>query len=342
MIEGLITREPYSPRRARSLCQRFNEAGDFNTRVRKLAPTAYAALRGGGNHSGVITKALSGFYYVESAEDIIECKARGLFRLEKSTPLVGDRVEFLLTEPGRGYITSIFPRRNFFVRPAVANIDKIIIVASGAIPITDPFLIDRMTAIAHKKNCEPIICINKCDLDPAKNLYEIYTSAGYNTIRTSAETGEGLDELLSSIQDKISVFCGNSGVGKSSILNQLDSYFNIAVGEVSKKLGRGRHTTRHVELYKLAGNAVVADTPGFSSFDTDQLTSKEEIASLFPDFSEYIENCRFLDCAHIKEPGCAVLEALQAGRLQKTRHESYIRLYEQAGKYKKWEHKKDM
>jgi ribosome biogenesis GTPase len=289
---------------------------------------------------GLITKALSGFYYVESVGEVIECKARGLFRLEKNTPLVGDHVEFFTTEQGRGIITAILPRKNSFIRPAVANIDKIVIVASGAIPVTDPFLIDRMTAIAHKKNCEPIICINKLDLDPANELFDIYVNAGYNTIRTSAETGEGLDELLNSIKGGISAFCGNSGVGKSSILNQLDSYFNIAVGEVSKKLGRGRHTTRHVELYKLAGNAVVADTPGFSSFDTDQLTSKEEIASLFPDFSDYIDNCRFIDCAHIKELGCAVLEALQARKLQKTRHDSYIRLYEQAKKYKKWEHKK--
>ena len=289
---------------------------------------------------GIIFKAMSGFYYVESEEETVECRARGRFRLEKTTPLVGDRVEFKHTEPGRGLLTAVLPRKNAFIRPPVANIDQMVIIASGAVPATDPYLIDRMTATSCKNGCEPIICINKCDLDTADSLYETYTAAGFKTIRTSAKTGEGREELLDAIRRRVCVFTGNSGVGKSSVLNMLDSDFQISVGEISKKLGRGRHTTRHVELYKLSCGAVVADTPGFSSFDTEnmRLASKEKIQLMFPDFLPYLGNCRFLDCAHIKEPGCAVLEALDAGNLQKSRHESYVRLYEQARDYKEWEH----
>ena len=289
---------------------------------------------------GVIFKALSGFYYVLSGTETYSCRARGLFRLQNNSPLVGDCVEFVVTEPKNGYITAIKPRKNSFIRPAIANLDKLVIIASQAIPTTDPFLIDRMTAISHKKNCMAIVCINKCDLDSADSLYDIYKSTGLPTIKTSAETGEGLQELLDVIRGGICAFTGNSGVGKSSILNRLNADCNIAVGEISVKLGRGRHTTRHIELFRPADDIVVADTPGFSSFDTDQLNEKEEIAHLFSDFAEFIGDCRFLDCAHINEPGCAVLDALRGGSIQKTRHNSYVRLYNQALKHKKWEHKK--
>ncbi|MDR0490503.1 MAG: ribosome small subunit-dependent GTPase A [Oscillospiraceae bacterium] len=275
---------------------------------------------------GIIVKALSGFYYVQYDNGMAECRARGRFRLEKNTPLVGDRVEFIHTEPGKGFLTSIFPRKNAFIRPPIANIDKMVIFASAAIPVTDTFLIDRMTAVAHKNVCESVICINKCDLDPAKRLYDIYSAAGFKTVRTSAETGEGICELLDTIQGAISAFTGNSGVGKSSILNCLSPELRISVGEVSVKLGRGRHTTRHVELFQLRGGAIIADTPGFSFFDTESLASKGELQHLFPDFEPYIGECRFLDCAHVREPECAVIEALKSGRLQKTRYDSYVRL----------------
>ena len=287
---------------------------------------------------GLIFKALSGFYYVESDTGLTECRARGRFRLEKNAPLVGDNVEFSHTELGRGYITSIFPRKNVFTRPPIANLDKMVIVASAAIPVTSPFLIDRMSVVAQKNDCESIICINKCDLDPAKRLYDIYSSAGFKTIRTSAETGEGVSELLDAIKDSVSAFTGNSGVGKSSILNTVYPGFHITVGEISAKLGRGRHTTRHVELYKLPGGAIIADTPGFSAFDTDKLAAKEDVQYFFPEFEPYISGCRFKDCSHIKEPGCAVLAALDEKKLQKTRHESYVRLYQEAKEYKEWEH----
>ena len=290
---------------------------------------------------GIIVKAMSGFYYIESGEGPVECRARGRFRLEKCTPLVGDNVVYTPTEPGKGYLKSIEPRKNVFIRPPIANIDRLIIVASGAIPVTDPFLIDRMTVVALKNNCEPVICINKCDLDPAKRLYDIYISAGFKTIRTSAETGEGIPELMNAISGAVSAFTGNSGVGKSSILNAFSLNINIPVGEISNKLGRGRHTTRHVELFRLPQEAIIADTPGFSAFDAERIVPKEDLQYLFPEFLPYIGKCRFLDCAHIKEPGCAILDALSAGCLQKTRHVSYIRLYKQAEEYKDWEHRGD-
>ena len=279
---------------------------------------------------GIIFKAMSGFYYIESAEGPIECRARGRFRIENNSPFVGDRVLFIPTDPGKGYITSILPRKNFFTRPSIVNIDIMVIVASAAIPVTDPYLVDRMTVAAHKNKCESVICINKCDLDPAKDLYDIYNAAGFKTVRTSAETGVGVHELLAAIKGAISVFTGNSGVGKSSILNMLDPDFHISVGDVSYKLGRGRHTTRHVELFKLPGGAIIADTPGFSSFDTEKISSKEELQYLFPEFEPYIGECRFLDCAHLKEPDCAIHKAMESGELQQTRYDSYVKLYTQA------------
>jgi len=290
---------------------------------------------------GIIYKALSGFYYVKSAEGTTECRARGRFRLDKSNPLVGDNVTFTTSEQGKGVLAAILPRKNSFIRPPLANVDKMVIVASSACPVTDTFLIDRMTAIAEDANCEPVICINKTDIDAAERLYKIYKDVGYATVRTSALTGEGIDALVEIIQGSICAFAGNSGVGKSSILNAIEPDFRITVGDISKKLGRGKHTTRHVELYTLKCGALVADTPGFSAFDAGSLTDKEQIQFLFPEFEPYIGSCRFPDCAHIKEPDCSIISALSAGKLQKTRYESYVRLYEQALEHKQWEHRKE-
>ena len=289
---------------------------------------------------GIIYKALSGFYYVRSGKGTAECRARGRFRLDKNTPLVGDHVEFKTTEAGKGILTNILPRKNVFVRPPLANIDKMVIIASAAIPVTDPYLIDRMTAIAAMNSCQPVVCINKIDLDPADRLYSTYKESGFTTVRISAKTGEGKEELLKAISGSpVCAFTGNSGVGKSSILNLLDPGFRISVGDISKKLGRGKHTTRHVELFDLPCGAAVADTPGFSAFDQEHLTDKENVQHLFSDFDSYTGNCRFPDCAHIKEPECAVLDALAEGKIQETRYQSYLRLYEQALEYKEWEHK---
>ncbi len=289
---------------------------------------------------GIILKALSGFYYVDvGGGKTIACRARGKFRHQKITPLVGDRVSVTSLENGQGIVDDIYPRTNEFHRPAVANIHQMVIVVSEAIPATDPFLIDRMASIAEGRNCEPIICINKCDLAPADDLLEIYTAAGFTTLRLSAETGNGLDRLKETITGKVSAFTGNSGVGKSSILNALQPGFKLQVGQVSQRLGRGCHTTRHVELLRLDCGAIVADTPGFSSFDTErmELRKKEGLESTFREFKPYLGQCRFVGCSHVKEKGCAVRKAMEEGNIHPSRHASYIRLYEQVSQIKQWE-----
>lgn len=288
---------------------------------------------------GIILKALSGFYYVQCADgQTVTCRARGKFRYKKITPLVGDRVAITPQGDGTGSLDEILPRRNFFQRPAVANIDQMVIIASGAIPVTDPFLVDRIIALAETKGCEPILCINKWDLVQAEELFAIYQAAGFHTIRVSAETGQGIEELRALLAGKISAFTGNSGVGKSSILNALEPDFGLATGEISEKLGRGRHTTRHVELFPVSGG-LIADTPGFSAFDTDrgEIREKEQLQHAFREFRPYLDQCRFVGCAHVKEKGCAVLEALNAGKIQPSRHRSYVRLYELAKENKPWE-----
>ena len=292
--------------------------------------------------TGRIKKALSGFYYVDTGSEILTCRARGKFRKDGVSPLVGDWVEVRDLGGGEGFLETILPRRNAFARPAVANIDQLVVIASGAIPKTDPFLIDRVAAIATLKDCDLILLLNKSDLDPADELYEIYTKAGFTTLRVSAETGEGIEDLKPLINGKLSAFTGNSGVGKSSILNALDPEFNIQVGEISEALGRGRHTTRHVELFHLACGAEVVDSPGFSSFETDELNLelKRRLPETFREFAPYLDDCRFVGCSHTKEKGCAVLEALQDGKIQKCRHNSYLRLYEELKPLQEWQEKK--
>ena len=291
---------------------------------------------------GRIQKALSGFYYVNTGTEVLTCRARGKFRKEGVSPLVGDRVEVRELGNGEGFVEKILPRRNAFARPAVANIDQLVVIASGAIPKTDPFLIDRVAAIAALKDCEVVVVLNKCDLDPAEELFRIYTAAGFPTIRVSAETGEGLEELKGQITGKLSAFTGNSGVGKSSILNALDPEFQIQVGDVSQALGRGRHTTRHVELYHLACGADVVDSPGFSSFETDELNLelKHRLPETFREFTPYLDQCRFVGCSHTKERGCAVLAAVERGDIQPSRHQSYLRLYEELKPLQDWQEKK--
>lgn len=288
---------------------------------------------------GVITKALSGFYYVTSGDQTLECRARGSFRKDGITPLVGDRVEFEDIGKGKGVVNSIACRRNAFVRPAVANIDLLVFLASAVIPITDPYLIDRVAAIAECANCDVLLCINKADMDPGDALAEIYRNSGYQVIRTSAVTGMGVDALREAVRGKICAFTGNTGVGKSSLLNALSPGLGLQVGEVSKKLGRGRHTTRHVELFALPEETYIADTPGFASFDMEFMDPipKEELQYAFPEFREHIGNCRFRDCAHLKEPGCAVLQAVVEGQIHPSRHAGYARLYELSAQYKDWE-----
>jgi len=291
---------------------------------------------------GIIMKALSGFYYVDDGQAVTACRGRGKLRRVKVTPLVGDRVRFTPLENGSGALEEILPRKNEFFRPAVANIDQLVVIASQAIPVTDPFLIDRVAAIAESRGCGVVVCVNKCDLADGEPLAAIYRAAGFRTLMVSAETGEGMEELRQAITGRVSAFTGNSGVGKSSILNVLDPQFALATGDVSQKLGRGRHTTRHVELLRLSCGALVADTPGFSSFDVDrmELARAEDLQYAFREFAPYLDKCRFQDCAHVKEKGCAVLEALAQGKIQPTRHQSYVRLYQQAKAVPDWERRK--
>lgn len=288
---------------------------------------------------GQIVKALSGFYYVAAGDSVLRCRARGKFRKEGMSPLVGDWVEVREIQGDEGMVWSIAPRKNAFSRPAVANIDQLVVVASQAVPETDPFLVDRVSSIASLKGCPTILVLNKCDLDRGERLREIYEKAGVTTIVVSAQTGEGLEALLPLLLGKLSAFTGNSGVGKSSLLNAIEPEFSIRTGAVSEKLGRGRHTTRHVELFTLRCGARVVDTPGFSSFDAAELSLewKEHLPETFPEFHPYLSQCRFVGCSHTREKGCAVLQAVKDGLIPKSRHDSYLRLYQELKAVRAWE-----
>ena len=288
---------------------------------------------------GRIEKALSGFYYVNTGAETLQCRARGKFRREGMSPLVGDWVQVRDLGGGEGFVETVEPRRNVFSRPAAANIDQLVILASAAIPVTEPYLIDRISAIAALKGCQVLLCLNKCDLNTADELYDIYSHSALPVLRISAETGEGLETLRAAIAGKLNAFTGNSGVGKSSVLNRLLPELHLPVGEVSKALGRGRHTTRHVELHPIEGGGYIADTPGFSSFETEQmdLVLARDLEYAFPEFAPYLGQCRFTGCAHVKEKGCAILAAVENGEIAKTRHESYVKLYESVKDLKEWE-----
>lgn len=291
--------------------------------------------------NGTIIKALSGFYYVSAENSVYECRARGKFRLDGMSPLVGDRVSFALSGNGKGYIEKVHDRKNFFIRPAVANIDALVFIAANTNPVTDPFLIDRVSVIAEEAGCELIVCINKTDIDMANELYDIYASSGFETYRVSAANGSGIERLRDALRGKICAFTGNSGVGKSSILNAIVPELRLEVGEVSEKLGRGRHTTRHVELFSVGEDTFIADTPGFASFEIEmmQTIDKYELQYDFREFGSCIGRCRFSDCAHLKEPGCAVIEAVNSGAIPLSRYQSYKRLYDLSAQNKFWENK---
>ena len=284
---------------------------------------------------GRIIKALSGYYYVDTGTQLVTCRARGKFRLDGTSPLVGDCVRLDIAPDGTGSVREILPRRNSFIRPAVANIDLMVMLAAAVNPVTDPFLIDRVSALAEHHSCGFLLCINKSDLNRGDELFSIYSASGIPVLRTSAVTGEGLPELSERLAGKVCAFTGNSGVGKSSLLNAL----SLLTGEISRKLGRGRHTTRHVELFALENGGYVADTPGYGSFDIEQMESirPAELQYCFPEFEPYLGACRFTDCTHRNEPDCAVRAAAEEGKIHPSRLESYRRLWELANRKKDWE-----
>lgn len=264
---------------------------------------------------------------METAERIVECRARGIFRKKSLKPLPGDIVEIEELADGTGSVAEILPRKNFFIRPPIANIDCLVIVASVKEPAIDLKFIDKMLVIAEANNTEAVICFNKCDLsDCSRNLAEKYERIGYKVIETSTFDGRGIEALKSAISGKIVAFTGFSGVGKSSLLNKLFGEVKLSAGEISKKLNRGKHTTRHVELFKYGDNSYIADTPGFSMLGISNI-EPDELQKYFVEMSDFAENCRFSGCAHLAGKSCGVIEAVESGKIWRSRYENYIEFY---------------
>ena len=279
---------------------------------------------------------------MEASDGVYECKARGIFRKRGVSPVCGDKVEILLESDGTGVIDEIEERRSLLIRPPLANLDRLFFVSSSCEPQPNLLLLDKFIAIAEYKHIEPVVVFTKADkLDPVKYM-EIYDKVGIRSISVNNVTGEGSEEVRKLLSGKLSAFTGNTGVGKSSLMNNIFPELVLATGEISRKLGRGRHTTRHVELYKLEGGGYVADTPGFSSFDTNkyEIIFKDELADCFVEFRDYFGKCHFADCRHTTEKGCAVIEAVEKGIIPRSRHDSYKTMFEEASKLKEWEYKK--
>lgn len=287
---------------------------------------------------GIILRGIGGFYYVETADAVYTCRARGNFRRQGITPVAGDRVEIEVQPSGEGFLTQVLERRNSLLRPPVANLDLLVLVASVCQPTTNTLVLDKMIAIAEKKGITPIVVINKADLADPSELEETYRKAGLECYVVSAKNPETLEPLRKRLAGHVSVFSGNSGVGKSSILNAIDPSLVLETGEISQKLGRGRHTTRTATLYHLADGYIV-DTPGFSSLDLEQVEpiNKDELPDCFREFAPFVDDCRFIGCAHYKEPNCGVRQAVEDGLIARSRYESYVTMYEAVKDKKEWE-----
>ena len=287
-----------------------------------------------GNNCGIIIKCLGGLYTVETPDGLYECKARGVFRSKGISPCTGDKVQIK-----DNVIYDVFPRKNHIIRPPLANLDLLVFVVSTVSPAPNFLLIDKFIAVAEYKGITPAVVITKTDLGESTEIRKIYSNIGIDVIEVSYNDENTIDAVRNLIKGKISAFTGNSGAGKSTLLNAVDSSLNIPTGEISRKLGRGRHTTRHAELYKLAEGGYIADTPGFSTFETNRydIIRKEEIAGCFREFSSVEGECRFRDCAHICEKGCVIIDAVRRGEISESRHASYCTMYDEAKKLKEWE-----
>ncbi len=286
---------------------------------------------------GYIKKGIGGFYYVDTGDEILECKAKGIFRKKRLTPVAGDRV-LVESEGSSHVIAEIHPRKNVFVRPPVANLDVLFIVASTVQPSPSTLVLDKMTALAVDKEVQPVLVFTKSDLSSAERLCEAYRLSGLPVILVDYKTGEGLEEIKNWIHGHLCAFCGNSGVGKSTLLNTLLPELGQETGEISQKLGRGRHTTREVEIFKAFGG-MVADTPGFASLDVERVgyIPKENLQFAFPEFAPYLNQCKFTGCSHRSEKGCAILEALEKGEISQSRYDSYAAMYDEVKDIKDWE-----
>ena len=282
-----------------------------------------------------ITKGIGGFYYVRTPDGVVECKARGIFRKRGITPVAGDNVE--LSADG-AMIEEILPRKNVFVRPPVANLDVLFIVASTTQPVPSTLVLDQLAAAAIYKGVQPVLVVTKADLAAADQLAQDYATSGIPLIPLHYESGEGLDEIRQYIKGHLCAFCGNSGVGKSTLLNALAPELKRETGQISQKLGRGRYTTREVEVFEICGGRL-ADTPGFASLEAQKLCRipKEELQHTFPEFEPHFGQCRFTGCSHRSEVGCAVRDAVEQGAISKSRYASYLAMYEEANARKEWE-----
>lgn len=282
-----------------------------------------------------ITKGIGGFYYVRTEGGIVECRARGIFRKRGITPVAGDNV--VLSADGSA-IEEILPRKNVFVRPPVANLDVLFIVASTVQPVPSTLVLDQLIAAAVYKGVQPVLVITKADLAAADRLAAAYARSGVPVVCLRYDTGEGLEEIRAHIRGHLCAFCGNSGVGKSTLLNALAPELERQTGAISQKLGRGRHTTREAEIFEVCGGRI-ADTPGFASLDAQKLCSipKEELQHTFPEFEPYFGRCRFTGCSHRSEKGCAVRAALAEGKIGESRYASYLAMYEEAAQIKDWQ-----
>lgn len=286
---------------------------------------------------GIILKGIGGFYYVETDEGVFECKAKGKFRSKKISPIAGDRVTVTIVNDKDNTIDEICDRKNSLKRPPVANIDKLIIVVSSVKPKPNTLIIDKMTVLAEKNNIEPVIVITKTDLHFDEELVNIYRSAGYSVYTFSPDDTSNLHKIKSELKGCISALTGNSGVGKSTLINALNGELNLETGEISDKLGRGRHTTRQAEIFHVAEGLVI-DTAGFSSIDftADNLIFADELQYFFKEFREVIGECRFTGCNHLGDKGCRVCELVSEGVISKSRHESYVSMFNETKDYKKW------